>query len=65
MPSLFKLTLVATAVVLTSGWPAADFPAKDKNVTLVVPFSPPEAPLIVWPVIWPKRCASRWEPQSW
>ena len=39
MSSLFKFTLVATAVVLTSGAQAADFPAKDKNVTLVVPFS--------------------------
>lgn len=39
MSSLFKFTLVATAVALASGAQATDFPAKGKNVTLVVPFS--------------------------
>lgn len=39
MSSLLKLTLVASAVVLASGAQATDFPAKGKNVTIVVPFS--------------------------
>ncbi|GAB3363874.1 MULTISPECIES: tripartite tricarboxylate transporter substrate-binding protein [Giesbergeria] len=39
MSSLLKLTLVASAVALASGAQATDFPAKGKNVTIVVPFS--------------------------
>lgn len=41
MTNLFRLTLLAgaAAMVMSTGAYAEDFPAKGKNITIVVPFS--------------------------
>ena len=39
MKTMLKLALVAAAAVAAFGAHAQDFPAKDKTVTIVVPFA--------------------------
>ena len=39
MKKMLKLALIAAATVAAFGAHAEDFPAKDKNITIVVPFA--------------------------